>query len=174
MYKSQIVDDPIWDICEAIGKRVDRPFYELVSRGHLYFSVVSREKFIDKCQQFQVRFVQPIQTLENDLSESLLNLFNPIEFDSSKSLHVKAKELDCVPFNGASDIQYLQHIAAEMYKNGHKLFYFKKAFSEIELKHLVMVDGFSKAEDKENIYLSGNQNTGVLYVIENLKKESKK
>lgn len=104
----------------------------------------------------------------------LLDLFLPMLFHSPYELHEKAKELDCVLFEGADDIQYLKHIAAKMYENGYTLFYFKKAFSEIELKHLVMADNFSEAKNKENIYISSNQNTGVLYVVENLKKESKK
>lgn len=58
-----------------------------------------------------------------------------------------------------------------MYKNDHKLFYFKKTFSEKELERLVTVENFSQAKDNKHIYISGNHNTGVLYVIENVKED---
>lgn len=162
-------NEPMWDICEAQLKTNERPFYELTSRGHCYFQATSMDEFIEKCNKYQVRFIMPTQSFDANATSSLLELFKPIVFETPEALHAKAKELDCIPFKGASDVQYLKHIAAKMYKNGHKLFYFKKAFSEIELRDLVMVEDFNKTGEKENIYLSGNKYTGVLYVVENTK-----
>ena len=166
-------DEPIWDICEAQFRTDGDSFYELLSRGHCYFYTKSKDKFIEKCKKYQVSFVLPTQSA-TDLASSLLELFSPIVFETPEALHAKAKELDCIPFKGASDIQYLKHIAAKMYKNDHRLFCFKKAFSDIELRELVMVEDFNKTAKKENIYLSGNKYTGVLYVVENQKDQELK
>ena len=161
------------DVCEAIFRIELCPFYELVSRGFRHFSVNTKEEFIEKCERHKVWFVLPVQSNQTTLTSSLLDLFQPMVFETPEALHVKAKELNCGPhYKGAEDIQYLHHIAGTLYKQGYKLFYFKKAFSEKELEHLIYCDDYKEVKDKPNIYINGNHNTGVLYVVENLTKES--
>lgn len=158
--------EPLWDVCEAVMQTEYHLLYELVSQGYCYFKATTKEEFIEKCQRNKVRFVSP-------LTSSLLELFTPMIFESPEALHVKAKELDCIPFKDADDIQYLKSIAAKMYKNGHRLFYFKKSFTNIEIEHLLMADNFDPIKKNENIFISGNHNTGVLYVVENEGKKDK-
>lgn len=155
--------ESLWDVCEAVMRTEHRSVYELVSRGYCYFQATTEEEFIEKCQRNKVRFISS--------TYSLLELFKPMVFDTPEALHAKAKELNCVPFEGAEDIQYLHHIAAKMYKTGHRLFYFKKTFSVRELEHLVGCDDYKEVDGKLNIFINCNHNTGVLYVIENLAKE---
>lgn len=167
-------NEPMWDICEAQLKTDNHPFYQLTSRGYCYLHAKSMNEFIEKCNKYQVRFIMPTQSFDANTTSSLLELFKPIVFDTPEALHAKAKELDCLPYKGAEDIQYLHHIGGTLYKEGNRLFYFKKAFSDQELEFLVKADGYKQLKDKENFYISGNQNTGVLYVVENQKDQELK
>jgi len=166
--------EPLWDVCEAITRIYPHSIYELVSRGYCYFQATTKEKFIEKCFHNKVRFVSTLQSPQTTPTPaSLLELFKLVVFETPEALHVKAKELNCGPhYKDAEDIQYLHHIAGTLYKQGCKLFYFKKAFSEEELEHLIYCDDYKEVKDKPNIYINGNHNTGVLYVVENLTKES--
>lgn len=102
-------------------------------------------------------------------SDTLLNFFMPLEFKSSEALRMKAKELDCIPFNDADDICCLHDIGGRLYKEGRRLFYFKKEFSKEELELLVYCYDYKEVYGEPNIFIHGNHNTGVLYVVENIK-----
>ncbi len=106
---------------------------------------------------------------------SLINSLAPMVFDCPEELHAKAKELD-VFIGQSDDIELRDRVGSMLFSiKGHRLFYFKKEKKKKkELTSLKMCAKYRQfGLDIPNLYIFGSPHKGIVYIVENMKREIK-
>jgi len=96
----------------------------------------------------------------------LLKHFKPVVFESLDDIDTTLAKYNIKNYDWMCWAVKIQYISGTIYKDGHKLFYFKKKFTEQDIKDLI-VNNYSLSHGSENVYIGHNHNTGVLFIFEN-------